>query len=469
MYDTALTPITEEVTLPQLTPASPTLAGHLIALLHQILVLSPSDSHLAASASRRRGRPPTLSVHHLALALLLGVLQGAKHLSTSWRRLSLEAIGPFAPVQVSYEAMRKRVLTKGVAALQQLFEQVTQGLAHLSQHPSACSLAPFASQIVALDESTLDRVRRLTCDLRDVPNRDPRLLPGKLACLFDLRTHRLVRVQFRADVLAACNTGILLLLDGLAPGSLILADLGYFSFPWFDYLTGQGYFWVSRLKDSVSYDLKEVFAYDDATGLLDAIIWLGTYRANRAAHAVRLVCFTVDGTRYRYLTNVLSPSQLSMQDLAHLYARRWDIEMAFNLLKSELGLHLWWGACPEVVLAQLWIALILAQLLSGVQRHLALQAQVDPSEVSMHVLIELLGMSPVGPTPILERLVQQGRALGLIRPSRRYTVTVPPLLPHMLCHPLQVQDSTRHARYARPKAPPRLAPFLSRFQTQLLI
>jgi Transposase DDE domain len=433
-----------------------------------VLVLSENDSQLLVRASRR-GRPPTLSLHHLALALLLGVLQGARHLSTIWRRLSLEAIGPFAPVQVTYEAVRKRLLSRGVAALQQLFEHVTLGLAHLSQSPSACSLAPFASQIVALDESTLDRLRRLTDDLRNVPNRDPHLLPGKLACLFDLRTQRLVRVQFRADVLAACNTALLLLLEGLAPGSLILADLGYFSFPWFDYLTGQGYFWVSRLKDNVSYDLKEVFAYDDGTGLLDAVIWLGKYRANRAAHAVRLVCFTVGGTRYRYLTNVLSPSQLSMQEIAQLYARRWDIEMAFNLLKSELGLHLWWGACPQLVLAQLWIALILAQLLYGVQRHLALQAQVDPGEVSMHVLIELLSMSPVGPTPLLERLVQQGRALGLIRPSRRFTVTVPPIQPHMLCSAVPGQDCMRHARYARPKAPARSAPFVSRFQTQLLI
>ena len=469
MHDTALTPITEEVALPQLTPASPSLAQHLIALLHQVLVLSENDSRLVVPASRRRGRPATLSMHHLALALLLGVLQGAKHLTTIWRRLSLEAIGPFAPVHSTYEAVRKRLLTRGVDALRHLFEQVTLGLAHLSQHPSACSLAPFASQIVALDESTLDRLRRLTSDLRHVPNRDPHLLAGKLACLFDLRTQRLVRVHFRADVLAACNTGILLLLDGLAPGSLILADLGYFRFPWFDYLTGQGYFWVSRLKDNVSYDLLEVFAYDDATGLLDGIIGLGKHRANRAAHTARLVCFTLNGTRFRYLTNVLSPSQLSMQDLAQLYARRWDIEMAFNLLKSELGLHVWWGACPELVLAQLWIALILAQLLYGVQMHLARQAHVNPSQISMHVLIELVSMSPVGPTPVLERLVQQGRALGLIRPSRRYTVTVPPILPHMLCHPLQVHEATRHARYARPKDPPRLAPFISRFQTQLLI
>jgi hypothetical protein len=469
MHDTALTSPSEEVTLIQLTPPSPSLADSLIHLLHQVLVLCDHDASLVAPTSRHRGRPATLALSHLALALLLGVLHGSKHLTSIWRRLSVQAIGPFAPVSVTYEAVRKRLLLQGVTALRQLFEQVTLGLTRLSQHPSACSLAPFASQIVALDESTLDHLRRLTEDVRDLASGDPHLLPGKLACLFDVRHQRLVRVQFRADVLAACNTALLLLLEGLASGTLILADLGYFSFAWFDYLTGQGYFWVSRLKERVSYDLIEVLAYDDATGLLDALVWLGSSRANRAAHPVRLVCFSVGETHYRYLTNVLDPSLLSLHDLAALYARRWDIEMAFHLLKRELGLHLWWGARPELVLVQLWVALILAQLLYGVQRHLALHAQVDPSEISMHVLIELTSITPAGPTPLLDQLVRQGRALGLIRPSSRMKVTVPSVPSHSLCPLPQTPPPPRHARYARRKEPPRLAPFVSSFLSQLLI
>ena len=469
MYDTALTPMTEEVALPRLAPRSSSLTEQLIHLLSQV-GLASHEGHALMDTSRRRGRPATLSLSHLALGLLVGVLHGSRHLSTIWRRLSLEPIGPFPAVSLTYEAVRKRLLTHGVAALQHLFEQVSHGLASCSQtlHPSACRLAPFASQLLALDETTLDRLRRLTDDLRSLPAGDPHLLPGKLACLFDLRSQRFVRVQFRADVLAACNTALLLLLEGLAPGCLILADLGYFSFACFDYLTGQGYFWVSRLKEQVSYDLVEVFAYDDATGLLDALIWLGSYRANRAAHAVRLVCFCIGGTRYRYVTNVLSPSQLSLQHIAQLYARRWDIEMAFNLLKRELGLHLWWGARPELVIVQLWVALILAQLLYAVQGYVAQQAQVEPSEVSMHVLIELLDLSPVGPTPLLDTLLEQGRALGLLRPSSRLHVTVPSVTSSTLSPPPSAPPRPRHARYPRPKTT-RPAPFLSRFLTRLLI
>lgn len=471
MHDTALTQVQAEGYLPQIQPRSPSLAHHLVHLLHQILVLSQHTHEVHAPERRPRGRPPLVSLQHLYLALLIGVLRQTPHLSTIWRRLHLEEIGPFAPVQVTYEAVRKRLLSAGTTALQHLFETVSVGLAQWSrsQQPSALSLAPFAAQVVALDESTFDRLRRLTAELRDLPAGDPHLVPGKLAGLFDLRLQRWVRVQFRADVLAYCNTGILLLLEGLAPGSLILADLGYFSFPWFDYLTGQGYWWVSRLKEGVTYEIKEVLAYDDRSGLLDAIVWLGKYRADRAAHAVRLVGFSYHGTQYRYLTNVLSPAQLSLHDIVQLYARRWDIELAFKLLKCELGLHLWWGARPELVLIQLWLALILAQLLHALQLHVAMQAKVDPFDVSMHVLVELLATSPAEPTPIIDRLVQDGRALGLIRPSSRLKVVVPQIEPHMLCPPADLRDLVRHARYAQRNPHPRPAPFVSRFSTQLLI
>ncbi len=471
MHDTALTQVEAEGYLPHIQPCSPSLAQQLVHLLQQMLVLSQHDSQVLAPERRRRGRPPILSLQHLYLALLIGVLGQTAHLSTIWRHLYLTQIGTFAPVQVTYEAVRKRLLSAGTAALQYLFATVSQGLAHFSQsqQPSALSLAPFAPQVVALDESTFDRLRRLTTDLRELPNGDPHLVPGKLAGLFDLRLQRWLRVQFRADVLAYCNTGILLLLEGLAPGSLMLADLGYFSFPWFDYLTGQGYWWVSRLKDGVTYEIKQVLAYDDHTGLLDAIVWLGPYRADRAAHAVRLVGFTYHGIQYRYLTNVLSPAHLSLHDSVQLYARRWDSELAFKLLKCELGLHIWWGARTELVLIQLWMALILAQLLHALQLHVAMQADVAPFDVSMHVLVEVLDTLPVGPTPIIDRLVQDGRALGLLRPSTRLQVVVPPIEPHMRCPPPDLTDLMRRARYAQRNAHPRSAPFVSRFPTQLLL
>ena len=158
-----------------------------------------------------------------------------------------------------------------------------------------------------------------------------------------------------------------------------------------------------------------------------------------------------------------------MQEMAQLYSRSFDIELAFKLLTCELGLHLWWGARSEVVMIQLWLALILAQVLHALQAHVALQAEVEPFDVSMHLLVELLGTMPEGPTPVIERLVQQGRFLGLIRPSTRIQVVVPAVQPHTLRPTLIRTSPVRRARYAQRHRYPRTAPFFSRFTTQLLI
>jgi hypothetical protein len=469
MYDSGSRPEAEEerAVLPQVS-SRPELAKPLLVFL-QMLLGQPGV--VAPLPHRGRGAPPKLLSAHLCLALLQGVLCQAQHLSTIWRLLVLAPVGSFAPVHVTYEAMRTRLLCHGPALLQDCFQTLSRALGQwmTQQHPQAHPLAPFARAVLALDETTLDALRRLTAPLRGLPAGDAHLLPGKLAGLFDVRAQRWVRLQFRADVLAGCTIGILLLLEGLAPGTLLLADLGYVSFPWFEYLTSQGFWWVSRLKENVTIDLVQVLAYDDHTGFYEALVWLGKYRADRAAQVVRLVSFYWQGQQYRYITNVLDPAQLSVSEIVELYARRWDIELAFKLLKCELGLHLWWGARPEIVLAQLWIALILAQLLHAFQVSLAWQAGVDPFDVSLHMLVELLPVVARGQGNVLDRLLSEGRFVGLIRPSSRIHRQVPMGDPSRWPAVPADPPRPRHARYAGRNPHPRTAPFVSHFTTQLLI
>lgn len=472
MYNIAPRQEQERTAVPSEVKSSLSLAQQLIAFVELLLIQAqPQSRQPCLRPQQRRGRRPTLPLEQIYLALIKGVICQAQHLSTIWRSLAVEPTGSFPAVQVTYEGLRKRLLSAGMAPLQQLFERLSLALAHWieEQHPQMGALAAFAKAIVVLDETTLDALRRLTTDLRDVPKASAHLLAGKLAVLFDVRTQRWARVQFRADVLAGCSVGILLLLEGLAPGTLILADLGYFSFPWFDYLTQQGFYWVSRLKTGTTYQIVQVLAYDDQQGILDAIVWLGKYRANRAGAAVRLVIFCWHGLQYRYLTNVLDPALLPMQDIAQLYARRWDIELAFKLLKRELGLALWWGACPQLVLLQVWVALIVAQLLHALQWQVALHAEVDRFDISLPLLIELLPKRPPASLSIIDLMVERGRALGLIRPSSRTHAMVPQAqmqrLPALPAHP----PRPRHARYEQRNGHPRTAPFVSHFLTQLLI
>jgi hypothetical protein len=459
----------DDTVCPQVVPVTLSLKEQMVSFLDQMLAVSSFE--LVPAAKRRPGRPASFSLNHLWLALLIGILSQADGLRRVWRSMVMEPMGSFPMLTVTYEAVRSRLFAAGTASLQEFFVLISAHLQRVlsCEQVSALSLASFAPQVVALDESTLDQLKRLTDDLATVPDKDPHLQPGKLAGLFDLRLQQWVRLQFRADVPAGCNVGILELLSGLARGSLILADLGYFSFPWFDYLTEQGFFWISRLKERTSYTVQQIFYQDKDRGVLDALIWLGAYRADRAAYPVRLVQYQLAGKTYSYLTNVLDPAQLSMLEIAQLYARRWDIELAFLTLKREVGLALWWGAKQEIVLIQLWLALILAQILQALRLQIALQAGVEPFDVSMHLLVELLCTTSAQGTALVPLLVERGRFLGLIRPSRRKLIGVPAREPEHICSLFDGAPAPRHARYAgrNPHGPRK--PFHPRFTSHFLL
>ncbi|HEX8673369.1 MAG TPA: hypothetical protein VF710_15850, partial [Longimicrobium sp.] len=119
------------------------------------------------------------------------------------------------------------------------------------------------------------------------------------------------------------------------------------------------------------------------------------------------------------------PRKLPLQEIARLYARRWDIELAIKLVKRELGLHLFWGAKTEVVQAQVWAAFSIAQILMALRQEVAARAGVDPFEVSMKLLIEWLPrLGHRGEDP-MEVLIKHGRRAKIIRPSRRLSTCAP--------------------------------------------
>jgi len=136
------------------------------------------------------------------------------------------------------------------------------------------------------------------------------LLAGKLAALFDIREQRWLRLEDVADALRNGKLDMLTLLQELPWHSLVLFDLGYFSFPLFDYLSQRDIYWISRYRILHIYDQHGV--------ILDALVWLGSEHGPRAGRAARLVRFG-DGQQLRMsLTNVCHPLLLPMGDIARL-------------------------------------------------------------------------------------------------------------------------------------------------------
>ncbi|HET9918725.1 MAG TPA: IS4 family transposase [Ktedonobacteraceae bacterium] len=428
-------------------------AEQVLAFLHELLRPLPGQDEESA-APRRRARPRELQSDHLWFAMLVAILRGFTGFASVWRLITWTGVGSFPLLDLTRAAVRKRLLHTDLSGLHDLLSRVSAALLLWTRQAVDESLAPFAHTILALDQSTLDAVRRTCQDVRQEEQDSPRLLVGKLAGLFDVRRQQWVRLLFREDVFANEKQFVEDLFGGIQPGSLILADLGYFSFPWFDWLTDQGCFWLSRLREKTSYRIEHVFVRQGST--LDALIWLGAHRADGAKHLVRLIQFEQGGLSYRYITNVCDPQLLSMSEAARLYARRWDIELAFKALKGELGLHLWWSSHPILVLEQLFCALILAQVLHALHLQVAAQAGVDLFDVSLPVLVKLLASAPARSTSesLIALLLRKGREQGLLRPSRRYLPVVPALLQSYTPAPADLL-SIRKEHYAQRKCQPR--------------
>ena len=171
-------------------------------------------------------------------------------------------------------------------------------------------LAPFANEVVCMDESTLDKVARTVPTLRKVPDGDSRLLPGKLAGVFDVRRQLWRKVSFHANPHQNEKVSARELAAELPQGSLP----GIFRFR------------LVRLAHRQEDVLAEQTEGEDqlqarllSTGrVFDGIVWLGAHRSDRAKHAVRLVTFRQGRTMRRYITNVLEPA-LSIGNVSEFF------------------------------------------------------------------------------------------------------------------------------------------------------
>lgn len=280
---------------------------------------------------------------------------------------------------------------------------------------------------------------------------DSRLLAGSIDALIDVRLQQWVRVDCWSKVSGNSKTHVLPLLERVQADTLLLFDRGYFSFVLFGTLCDRQISWISRYAHHVSYRVSHVCYQAD--GILDPIVYLGNSSQNQARYPVRLLQFWHHGQHYRYLTNVLDPHLLTLLDVAHLYARRWDIELAFRALKDHLNMHHWWSAKWNVVQVQLWCCLLFAQVYHALQVEIAGQAGVQVFDVSLDLLIRFVpGWLARGLTP-LSYAVRFGRELGLLRPSIRYHVEVPWIDPcWVIPPPLQAmcpRQTVRHRSQTR--------------------
>jgi hypothetical protein len=115
---------------------------------------------------------------------------------------------------------------------------------------------------------------------------------------------------------------------------------------------------------------------------------------------------------YEFITNNL---EMTAQEIADIYKRRWQVELFFKWIKQNLKIKSFWGTSENAVFTQIWAALIISVLLwisktvNGItaSAHQILQ-MMKSTLLSKSSILELWTNKPPPPTPPSPQLLLEG-------------------------------------------------------------
>jgi hypothetical protein len=96
--------------------------------------------------------------------------------------------------------------------------------------------------------------------------------------------------------------------------------------------------------------------------------------------------------RYEFITNNF---EVTVQEVADIYRRRWQVELFFKWIKQNLRIKSFWGTSENAVFSQLWVALILSVLLW-------MAKTIDGITASTHQILQMMKTTLLAKSSILE-------------------------------------------------------------------
>src|SRR4051794_7460299 len=179
------------------------------------------------------------------------------------------------------------------------------------------------------------------------------------------------------------------LLGRLQPGMLLLADRGFFSYALWRKASGTGADLLWRVRTDQGGP-KPTHVEDLNDGSWLAHLRRSTPAAARAEEPmlVRVIDYTIDdgrqnATGYRLFTTLLDPAEVPAVDLAAAYTQRWEIELAFDELKThQRGPRtVLRSKSPDLVLQEIWGHLCCHYAIRSLMAQAAAHSGHDPDRV----------------------------------------------------------------------------------------
>ncbi len=329
-----------------------------------------------------------------------------------------------SPLQVSEQAIAKRLDPLPASALAAVFCEVS---ARLQEQPAPelpglerwTEVRARFSRIAMVDGSTLEALRKKTQTLQAQPGL---VLAGRMMAMVEAFTHRPLWHLYTEDAAANDKRFATEILAAVPEWGLLIFDLGFCSFLWFDEFTDQHKFFVTRMRQKTAYRVTQVLA--QSPYYRDELIAVGLHHSHPCRYPLRQVSVLWRGQWYGYLTNILDPTQLSAQDICELYRRRWRIEDAFLITKRVLDLAYLWKASANGVQLQLYATFLFYLVLLNVCQHVAQSLNAPLEQISVEMVFRAFyhysrALTRGEHVDLVPYLVQHAKLLGLVKRQRK--------------------------------------------------
>jgi hypothetical protein len=149
-------------------------------------------------------------------------------------------------------------------------------------------------------------------------------------------------------------------------GTIVVYDRGYIDYRWFEELTQQGVYFVTRSRWNTYYRVLERRAVPNNGAVLkDEVVQLGHRHYRRDVRVRRVVVW--DAENEKELVFLSNHPKFAASTIARIYRDRWQIETFFKALKQYLRVKTFVGTSANALQIQIWTALIAMLLLKYLQ------------------------------------------------------------------------------------------------------